>query len=116
MRKSIVEGDPSVCYVCGCSRGLQRHHIFGGNRNRTWSERYGLTVHLCYQHHLDSREGVHFNAELTKTLHKEGQRAFEREYPDKVFADIFGINYLDETEKKRSNDIQIENGFTWIKE
>lgn len=115
MKKSIVEDDPSVCYVCGCTEGLQRHHIFGGNRNKTWSERYGLTVHLCYRHHLDHHDGVHFDTKLAERLHQEGQRAFERKYPDKVFRDIFGINYVDAMEEELTRDIPVNEGIGWLR-
>lgn len=93
MKKSIVEHNPAeCCYVCGCTGYLERHHIFGGP-NRKLSEKYGLTVHLCWRDHQDPREGVHFDRKKREELHRIGQEAFERAYPQKSFREIFGINY-----------------------
>lgn len=104
------------CFICGRGGYLERHHIFG-SANRKWSEKYGLTVHLCYQHHRDSKEGVHSNAQLMEELHQLGQQAFEQTYPEMRFKDIFKINYLEEKEsKKHADDIEDKNGFFWIKE
>lgn len=116
MKKSIVEDDPTVCYVCGSQRGLERHHVFGGNPDRTWSEKYGLTVHLCYRHHRDPRDGVHFNADLADQLHQEGQRAFERNHPDKNFLDIFRQNYLDGSAEEPPRNIPTSEGIIWLQD
>lgn len=94
MKKSIVENNPAdCCFLCGSGGYLERHHIFGGP-NRKLSEKYGLTVHLCYMHHRDANEGVHSCKQKREILHRIGQEAFEREYPEKDFRKIFGINYL----------------------
>lgn len=115
MKKSIIEQEPvRGCFVCGRSGYLERHHIFGG-ANRRWSEKYGLTVHLCYQHHRDSKEGVHSNAQLMEELHQLGQQVFEQTYPEMRFKDIFKINYLDENNIKIvEDDNKSDNGFYWI--
>lgn len=81
--------------MCGSQRYLERHHIFGA-ANRKYSEKYGLTVHLCWNHHQDSKTGVHHNPELMQQLHEEGQRAFEKIHTRADFLKIFGKNYLDE--------------------
>lgn len=62
---------------------------------KIWSDRYGLTVHLCWMDHQDSREGVHHNREKMRKLQKIGQQAFEQTYPGKDFRQIFGRNYLE---------------------
>lgn len=98
--KSIVETEPAErCYICGAWGQLERHHIFGA-ANRDWSEKYGLTVHLCHYCHRDNKEGVHNNAQKMRMLHQAGQRAFERIYSHKRFRDIFRINYLDQEEQE----------------
>ena len=75
MKKSVVEQNPAEeCYLCGSRGYLERHHIFGGP-NRKLSEKYGLTVHLCWMDHQDSREGVHHNREKMRKLQKIGQQA-----------------------------------------
>lgn len=110
MKKSIVE-EEQECFICGYKGYLERHHIYGGP-NRKLSEKYGLTIHLCYKHHQDSREGVHHNAPLMRKLHETGQRAFEKEHNREEFRRIFGINYLDDTEDDEKE--QQEMGFLWI--
>ena len=89
--KSIIQNEKS-CYICG-SPYVEEHHIFGGNPNRKLSEKYGLKVWLCHEHHTGNT-GVHFNADLMNEFHTLGQRAFERENPDKDFKEVFGKNYL----------------------
>ena len=41
--KSIIQKEKR-CFFCGSVRNLEKHHIFGGTKNRKWSEKYGLTV------------------------------------------------------------------------
>ena len=80
------------CFICGYQGYLERHHLFGAS-NRKWSEKYGLVVDLCYEHHRGNY-GVHFNRELMDRLHRYGQEKFEREHPGLDFMAIFGKNYL----------------------
>ena len=88
--KSIVERDPAErCFLCGTWGQLEKHHIFGGP-NRKWSEKYGMTVHLCPVCHRDNRRGVHGDAEKMLALHQTGQREFEQKYSHKKFMQIFG--------------------------
>lgn len=100
--KSIMQ-TKKECYVCRSlvgaemslpDTGLEMHHIFGGAANRKLSEKYGLKVWLCHRHHNEPPEGVHFNRELMQQLHEEGQRAFEKAYPELRFISFFGKNYL----------------------
>ena len=70
--KSIVENEPAEqCFMCGARGQLERHHIFGA-ANRDWSEKYGLTVHLCPYCHRDNKEGVHNNARKMRRLQEAG--------------------------------------------
>ena len=104
--KSIVEKEPAeVCYLCGAYGQLERHHIFGGIRNRKWSEKYGLTVHLCPRCHRDGKEGVHADAKKAETLHAAGEAAFERKYGREKFKMVFGRYY---TEKSPAEAAQAE--------
>ena len=87
--KSIVERDPAErCFLCGTWGQLEKHHIFGGP-NRKWSEKYGMTVHLCPVCHRDNRRGVHGDAEKMLAVHQIGQRAFEQKYSHKKFMQVF---------------------------
>lgn len=46
------------CYICGYGGYTEEHHIFGGTANRSRSERYGLKVQLCVEHHRGTN-GAH---------------------------------------------------------
>ena len=56
MAKSILQSDKE-CYLCRkrynlrTTRGLEEHHILFGRGRRELSERYGLKVWLCHDHH-----------------------------------------------------------------
>lgn len=100
-RKSILQdAGKDVCFLCVLLHGDERqksvlhtHHVFGGTANRKLSERYGLTVKLCPEHHTLGPEAVHKNSEMAKILHACGQTAFESHYPDLAFREIFGRDY-----------------------
>ena len=88
-----------TCYLCVVlhdnwneHRILDEHHIFGGP-NRKASEQYGLTVPLCPEHHTQGKEAAHRNQEIAALLHRLGQEAFEKRFPDLDFLEIFGRNY-----------------------
>jgi hypothetical protein len=89
--KSIITDIEDRCYLTGARGQLERHHIFGGNPNRKYSEQYGLHIMLTSEMH----KAVHANKKLMRQLHEEGQRAFEGIYGTKEdFMKIFGRNYL----------------------
>ena len=56
--KSIIQTE-KICYFCGAVSNLESHHIFFGEKNRKWSEKYGLKVWLCHYDHRDNLNGVH---------------------------------------------------------
>lgn len=91
MAKSILSNEP-VCFMCGSTIWLERHHIFGAS-NRKKSEKYGLWVYLCKWCHNEPPTGVHHNIERMRWLQKQGQQAFEKQYPKKNFLQEFGRNY-----------------------
>ena len=76
--KSIIQ-DEKRCYICGQTYWLEDHHIFGGKANRPLSEKYGLKVWLCREHHRGDT-GVHKNAKLSNHLKVIGQIVFEKTY------------------------------------
>lgn len=93
MTRSILN-NKARCYLCGSSRYLERHHIFGG-ANRNLSEEYGLWVYLCFQCHR-GKNGVHNNYDVMRGLREQGEEA----WIDKGFGNQddflrkFGRNYL----------------------
>ena len=93
MMKSILQEDTDYCFFCG-KYGTEIHHVVYGTANRKLSDKYGLVVGLCYNHHR-GRLGIHNgNKELDMKLKRMAQEAFQREYPDKDFLAVFGRNYL----------------------
>lgn len=98
---------------------LHEHHVFFGWANRRLSEKHGLKVYLCLNHHEIGKEAVHVNAKINKMLQAYAQRKFEEKWPNKDFISIFGRNYiLDENdghieENQEEIDHQVA-GFTFI--
>ena len=81
------------CFMCHRTGNLHSHHIFEGP-NRKWSEKYGLKIWLCPEHHNMSDAGVHYNKALDLQIKQIAQREFEDTYTREDFMRIFGRNYL----------------------
>jgi hypothetical protein len=91
--KSVLQ-DNKECYVCGRTDQLHDHHVIYGGANRRISEKYGLKVWLCYEHHTGNA-GVHFNPDLAQELHETGQRFYETHYGTREdFRRDFGKSWL----------------------
>ena len=91
--KSVLQ-DKKECYACGTTYNLHDHHIIFGTANRRNSEKYGLKVFLCQEHHTGSA-GVHFNRDFDLRLKKMAQTHFEAEFGARnEFVSIFGKSYL----------------------
>lgn len=91
--KSIIS-DEKRCFVCGRSVGLERHHILKGTAWRKQSEKYGLTVWLCFDHHR-GKHGVHNgNTALDFKLMQIAQERFEEIYGHDKFMEVFRRNFL----------------------
>lgn len=110
--KSIIHSKDGTCYLCmkfdnnlRASTPLQEHHVMFGTSNRKLSEKYGLKVYLCVGHHLASGypNAVHRSKETREYLCKEAQKCFEKHYPSLSFLEIFGKNYLDDTDRNVEN-------------
>lgn len=94
MSKSILSND-NICYVCGYTKDIHKHHIFYGTANRKLSEKYGCWCYLCAVHHNLSNVGVHFNKALDIKLKKFCQEKWEAKYGDREqFIQTFGKSYL----------------------
>lgn len=90
--KSIIQEDTDYCFVCG-RYGTEIHHVMFGTANRKLSDKYGLVIGLCYEHHR-GRTGVHQNRELDLTMKRVAQREFIKTYQNEDFLAVFGRNYL----------------------
>lgn len=98
--KSILQEKDGRCYLCmqlngdyAVRGGLQEHHAVFGTAGRRLSERYGLKVYLCPQHHVIGSMAVHNNHELAGLLQKKAQEAFEETHTHEEWMDIFGRDY-----------------------
>ena len=85
---SIITNDTKHCIECGGSP-VEPHHVLHGYANRRWSEKFHLVVPMCRRCHSH----LHENPQMDVMYMKMGQLAFEREYPDLNFKEIFGKNY-----------------------
>ena len=90
--KSILQEDPEYWFICG-RYGTEIHHVFYGTANRKLSDKYGMVIGLCYNHHRGNK-GVHHNRELDLRLKRMAQERFIQVYPEQDFLAIFGRNYL----------------------
>ena len=91
--KSILQTE-KVCYLCGRSYGLEKHHIFGGVANRKWSERLGLWVYLCGQTCHRGADGAQYDPVLNRRLKAEAQAAFEKTHSHAEWMKVIRKNYL----------------------
>lgn len=95
MAKSILQKDKE-CYLCRrfynlrTARGLEEHHILYGRGRRELSERYGLKVWLCHNHHNEPPLGVHFDPAARRVLEQAAQFAFDELHGPGSFAKVFG--------------------------
>ena len=92
-KQSILVGSMDSCMVCGRPYP-ECHHVFFGNSNRKWSDKYGLVVPLCNEHHRGSDLSPHFNRQFDLELKRHAQERFREVYHDLNFREIFGKNYL----------------------
>ena len=93
MAKSIIVNCMDNCFVCG-SPYTEIHHVIYGTANRKLSDKYGLVVPLCHEHHR-GQTGVHFNRDFDTSLKKLAQEKFNAVYgANKSFLEVFGKNYL----------------------
>lgn len=83
------------CYICGTTRGLHVHHVYGGIGRRQLSEKYGCWCYLCGWHHNLSNFGVHSDRKTDLMLKRKCQEAWEaRNGGLDAFIAVFGRSYL----------------------
>lgn len=93
MARSIIQSEKE-CFVCKTTLNLHEHHVFFGTGNRKISERYGMKVWLCQEHHT-GRNGVHFDRQLDLLIKTVAQGTFEKEIDNRdEFRRLFGRSYL----------------------
>lgn len=86
--------DEKKCYFCHKTYGLEDHHVLFGTANRKISEKYGLKVWLCNNHHT-GQAGVHRNREFDLMLKQMAQEYYEEHYGTREdFIREFNKSYL----------------------
>ncbi len=81
------------------SEGLHKHHVIHGTANRKKSDRFGLWVWLCPDHHEFGINAVHSKSEggeeYDRLLKQNAQIRFEELYGHDRWMQEFGKNYID---------------------
>lgn len=91
--KSVLQKNKE-CYLCGTTWNLEKHHVIFGNGNRDKSEKYGLTVWLCPNHHRGNFS-PHHNRRLDLNLKEIAQEKWESQFGTREqFLIEFGRSYL----------------------
>ena len=70
---SILQNEKR-CYVCGGVNNLALHHCIYSTGKRALSDKYGLTIWLCYKHHNGSDKGIHFDKQLDLRIKQMAQQ------------------------------------------
>lgn len=94
MSKSLL-GNNKICFICGTTFNLHKHHIFGG-ANRGKSEKDGCWCYLCASDHNMSDRGVHFNRTADLKLKQICENAWIITYnkTEDDFIKEYGRSYL----------------------
>lgn len=90
--KSIIQHERE-CFICGRREPLHRHHCLEGSYKQK-SEAYGLTVWLCYEHHMMAHE----NEKLLAWIRKKAQEKAMAYYgwDTAEFITKIGRNFINE--------------------
>lgn len=85
--------DKKECFFCHSTQNLQVHHIFQSPR-RQLSEKLGLVVTLCMDHHT-GRFGIHTHPKMDGALKEQAQEWWEHQEGNshKKWMEIMGKNY-----------------------
>lgn len=100
MKSLFDTGAERYCQICGATRALETHHIFGGPFRKK-SDRYGLTITLCHSCHNEPPWGVHYNRPTADGLKARAQEKAMEAYgwTTADFIREFGKNYIDRNER-----------------
>ena len=92
--KSIMQ-EEKECYVTGRTKGLHKHHIYGGP-NRQISEKNGFYIWLIPTFHNLSDKGIHFDKAFDLNVKRACQREYEKTHSREEFMKLIGRNYLED--------------------
>lgn len=111
---SIMQIPDGRCYLCEIlgdysEKVTEEHHCIFGVANRKLSERTGLKVYLCPEHHRTGKTAVHNNHVVAAYLQDRAQVCYEDYYKADDFVLKFGRNYK-LTEEERLHAIRVIRG------
>ena len=92
MSESLLQTEKE-CWFCGAQVNLERHHIFAGTANRPISEKYGLWVYLCHEHHT-GKNGAQYDKKKRTALQQMAEKAFEEKYGRELWMEIIRKRYI----------------------
>jgi hypothetical protein len=84
-----------VCHLCGATKLIERHHVFGGARRKT-SEANGFVVDLCHYCHNEPPNGAHHNRAVATMLKREAQTQYELTHTRAQWMALIGRNYRED--------------------
>lgn len=88
--KSVMQSNKR-CFICGKRTDLSVHHALHGTANRKLADKYGLTVYLCRECHMN----LHDKGLYDKELQQFAQRKWEANYGSREeFRQLFGKSWL----------------------
>lgn len=92
MGKSIITDDMKHCIVFGCENPVcEEHHVVHGTANRKVSDKRGLVIPLCREHHSE----IHRERKMDLYYKQIAQNAYETKYGSREqFIKEFGKSYL----------------------
>ena len=100
MKSILQDKENGFCLLClalhhdGSRKITEEHHVMFGTADRKISEKHGLKVYLCPDHHRTGKEAVHRDKDIDNALRRMAQRVFERERGHEEWMRLFGKNYL----------------------
>ena len=91
MTKSILQPNDKKCFITGAEFNLDKHHIYGGIKNRNLADKYGCWVWLRHDVHMRLHDS---DKALDKHLKILCQKKFEETHSRDEFRKIFGKSYI----------------------
>lgn len=93
MVRSILQ-EERECFFCRSRLSLECHHVYFGTANRRVSDKHGLVVWLCNEHHTGGDVSVHRCRVMDFVLRRVCQYVFECGHSHEEFMRLIGRNYI----------------------
>ena len=90
---SIITDTMDRCYFCERTPVEIHHIIFRSECSKEITEKYGMVIPLCHEHHLGNNS-PHRNRNADLYLKGLATRLFKEKYPELDFRETFGKEYV----------------------